>query len=118
MQALAGPRILVTGQVPKLEPFFDASRVFLAALRYGAGVKGKIVEAMRLGLPVVTTTVGAEGIGIEPGFNAIVADDASGLARGVLELLYDAERCAALSKAGCRARPPPILPRRSAPSLE
>jgi GT2 family glycosyltransferase/SAM-dependent methyltransferase len=100
VQALAGPRILVTGQVPKLESFFDTSRVFLAALRYGAGVKGKIVEAMRLGLPVVTTTVGAEGIGIESGLNAIVADDASVLARGVLELLYDAERCAALSKAG------------------
>jgi len=58
------------------------------------------VEAMRLGLPVVTTPIGAEGIGIEPGFNAIVAEDASGLARGVLELLHDAERCAALSKAG------------------
>jgi len=100
VQALAGPRVVVTGQVPKLEPFFDASRVFLAALRYGAGVKGKIVEAMRLGLPVVTTPVGAEGIGIEPGLNAIVAEDASELARGVLELLHDAERCAALSKAG------------------
>jgi len=100
VRALAGPRIVVTGQVPKLEPFFDASRVFLAALRYGAGVKGKIVEAMCLGLPVVTTPVGAEGIGIEPGFNAIVAEDASGLARGVLELLHDAERCAGLSKAG------------------
>jgi GT2 family glycosyltransferase/glycosyltransferase involved in cell wall biosynthesis len=100
VQALAGPRIMVTGQVPKLEPFFDAARVFLAALRYGAGVKGKIVQAMRLGLPVVTTPIGAEGIGIEPGFNAMVAEDASGLARCVLELLHDAERCAALSKAG------------------
>jgi GT2 family glycosyltransferase/SAM-dependent methyltransferase len=100
VQALAAPRIRVTGHVPKLEPFFDASRVFLAAMRYGAGVKGKIVEAMRSGIPVVTTTIGAEGMGIESGFHAIVADDASGLARGVLELLHDANRCMALSKAG------------------
>ena len=102
VRALAGPRIVVTGQVPKLEPFFDHARVFLAALRFGAGIKGKIVEAMRLGLPVVTTSVGAEGVGIEPGVDAIVADDASSLARGVLELLDDAERCAALSQAGAQ----------------
>jgi GT2 family glycosyltransferase/glycosyltransferase involved in cell wall biosynthesis/SAM-dependent methyltransferase len=100
VQALAGPRVLVTGQVPKLESFFCAARVFLGALRYGAGVKGKIVEALRMGLPVVTTSVGAEGIGMEPGYHAVIAEDASTLADGVLELLKDAERCAALSKAG------------------
>jgi O-antigen biosynthesis protein len=100
VRALAGPRIEVTGQVPKLEPFLDAARVFLAALRYGAGVKGKIIEAMRCGVPVVTTPIGAEGIGVKPGFDAIVAEAAPGLARGVLDLLGDTERCAALSRSG------------------
>jgi glycosyltransferase involved in cell wall biosynthesis len=56
--------------------------------------------AMRLGIPVVTTPIGVEGLGIEPGIHAMVAEDASGVARNVLELLHDPERCAALSKAG------------------
>ena len=98
--ALAGPRILVTGQVPKVEPFLDQARLVLAALRFGAGVKGKIVDALRLGVPVVTTTVGAEGISIEPGRDALVADDAVGLAECVLELFRDDDRCSALSAAG------------------
>jgi FkbM family methyltransferase len=98
--SLACSRIVVTGQVLKVEPFLDRARVVLAALRYGAGVKGKVVDALRQGVPVVTTRVGAEGIGIEPGRDAIVADSAIGLADGVLELFRDPARCAALSTAG------------------
>jgi glycosyltransferase involved in cell wall biosynthesis/SAM-dependent methyltransferase len=100
IRALAGPRVQVTGQVPELTPYVDRARLMLAALRYGAGVKGKIVEAMRFGVPVVTTPVGAEGIGIMANRDAVVAEDAVGLAIGVLELLRDPDRCAALSAAG------------------
>ena len=100
VRALACSRVVVTGQVPKVEPFLDHARVALAALRYGAGVKGKTVDALRLGVPVVTTPIGAEGIGIEPGCEAIVAEDAETLADGVLGLLRDPQRCAALSAAG------------------
>ena len=100
VSALACPRIVVTGQVPKVEPFLDHARVVLVALRYGAGVKGKTVDALRLGVPVVATPIGVEGIGIEPGREAIVAEDAEALAKGVLELFRDPERCAALSDAG------------------
>ncbi|MBR0649982.1 methyltransferase domain-containing protein [Roseomonas terrae] len=100
VQALASDRIVVTGQVPDLAPWFERSRVMLAALRYGAGVKGKVVEAMRAGLPVVTTAVGAEGIGIVPDQEAIVAEDAAGLAAGVLALFDDPARCTRMSAAG------------------
>lgn len=100
VQALADHRIVVTGQVPDLAPWFERSRVMLAALRYGAGVKGKVVEALRGGLPVVTTPVGAEGIGITPGEEAIIAEDAAGLAEGILSLLDNTERCAQLSASG------------------
>jgi GT2 family glycosyltransferase/SAM-dependent methyltransferase len=100
VRALAGLRVFVTGQVPSVEPFLDCARVFLGALRYGAGVKGKTVDAMRQGVPVVTTQIGSEGIGIEPGHHAIVAEDPAALAAGVLELLRDPERCAELSVAG------------------
>jgi GT2 family glycosyltransferase/ubiquinone/menaquinone biosynthesis C-methylase UbiE/glycosyltransferase involved in cell wall biosynthesis len=98
--SLAGPRVLVTGQVPHVEPFLEQARLVLCALRYGAGVKNKVVDAMRLGVPVVATTIGGEGIGIEPGRDAMIADDAAGLARGVVDLFASAQRCAALSAAG------------------
>lgn len=100
VEALANDRVVVTGQVPDLTPFMEGSRLMLAALRYGAGVKGKVVEAMRWGLPVVTTPIGAEGIGIKPDDDAIVVEDAAGLAAGVLHLLNDADYCARLSEAG------------------
>jgi glycosyltransferase involved in cell wall biosynthesis len=100
VRALAGARVLVTGQVPAVEPYMDAARVNLAALRFGAGVKGKVVQALQLGVPVVTTPVGAEGIDIEPGRHAIVAEGASALAEGVLSLFRDPTRCAAFSVAG------------------
>ena len=64
-----------------------------------AGVKGKVVEALRLGVPVVTTPIGAEGIGIVPGRDAIVEETAIGLAEGCVRLLADARRCAELSLA-------------------
>ncbi len=100
VRELAGERVTVTGQVPSLDPYYADARVVLAALRYGGGVKGKVVEAMRMGAPVVSTTVGAEGIGIVDGRDAVVADDAEGLAAAVVSLLEDADRCAALSAAG------------------
>lgn len=100
VRALAGARVVVTGQVPAVEPFLERARVVLAALRFGAGVKGKIVDALRLGVPTVTTPVGAEGIGIVPGRDALVAADAAGLARHVIDLFGSPQTCAALSAAG------------------
>ncbi len=100
VRSLAGPRIVVTGHVPDIEPYMDRARVNLAALRFGAGVKGKVVEALQLGVPVVTTPIGAEGVGITPGRDAIVAEGAEALAQAVVSLLRDATRCAELSAAG------------------
>ncbi|NKC30246.1 methyltransferase domain-containing protein [Falsiroseomonas selenitidurans] len=100
VQALAGPRVVVTGHVPAVEPFLAAARLFLAPLRFGAGVKGKVVQALQNGVPVVTSAVGAEGIGIEPGQEALVEESASALAAAALALLRDPARCAALSEAG------------------
>lgn len=98
--SLAGPRIVVTGQVPELEPYMDQARVNLAALRFGAGVKGKVVQSLQMGVPVITTPVGAEGIGMVSGRDAIVAEGREALAEAVILLLRDAHRCAKLSSAG------------------
>ena len=63
-------------------------------------MKGKIVEALRHGVPVVTTVVGAEGIGVVNGQEAIVAEDSAALAKAALNLLHDAELCASMSTKG------------------
>ncbi len=88
------------GWVEDLEPVYAQARVSIAPLRYGAGVKGKIGEAISHGLPVVTTPVGAEGMGLESGVNSLVGNDADEFARHVLALLGDDELWSALSKEG------------------
>lgn len=79
------------GFVPKLEPWFDRTRVFVAPLRYGAGIKGKILNAMRAGIPVVTTTLGAEGIGIVSGASGLITASDEEFARAVVELHTDGD---------------------------
>jgi glycosyltransferase involved in cell wall biosynthesis len=64
IMALEGNGIHVTGYVPdeELERLYGQTRVVVAPLRYGAGVKGKVIEAVARGIPVVTTSIGVEGI--------------------------------------------------------
>src|SRR5262249_5522780 len=76
ISGLAGDNVTVTGYVRDVEPYFLKSRIFVAPLRYGAGMKGKIGHALEYALPVVTTPIGAEGVGLRDGENAsIVAAD-------------------------------------------
>jgi glycosyltransferase involved in cell wall biosynthesis len=93
VKALAGARVAVTGFVTdeKLAEHYARARVAIAPLRYGAGVKGKVVEAMRHGLPAVTTLAGAQGLDAARHCLA-VADDAASLAQEVLGLLSDDAR--------------------------
>jgi GT2 family glycosyltransferase/glycosyltransferase involved in cell wall biosynthesis len=87
--ALDGGRVTVTGRVPQTTPYLDAARVSIAPLRFGAGVKGKIGEAMSHGVPVVTSTVGAEGIGLRHGEHALIADSPDAFAAAVVALHRD-----------------------------
>ncbi|MHB8056991.1 MAG: glycosyltransferase [Desulfuromonadaceae bacterium] len=79
--------VKVTGYVPETSSYLHRSCVSVAPLRYGAGMKGKIGEAMAHGVPVVTTSVGAEGMGLVHGENALIADSSQEFAAAVLELL-------------------------------
>ncbi len=78
--ALADEGVTVLGWVKNLEEIYQRTRVFAAPLRYGAGMKGKIGESLAYGVPVVTTTVGAEGIGLRHGHDVLIADDADAFA--------------------------------------
>jgi sugar transferase (PEP-CTERM/EpsH1 system associated) len=79
----------VTGSVPDVRPYYERSTVFVVPLRMGGGTRLKIVEAMAMGLPVVSTTVGAEGLEIRPGENILIADSPSAFVDSVLRLLSD-----------------------------
>jgi GT2 family glycosyltransferase/glycosyltransferase involved in cell wall biosynthesis len=86
---LAGPGIDVHGDVPDLAPYFRRARVLAAPLRFGAGVKGKIVESVAHGVPVVTTSIGIEGIPLQPERDVLVGDSCEELASRVVQLLRD-----------------------------
>ncbi len=101
VQALAGPAITVTGYVPSTEPYLRSHLISIAPLRYGAGMKGKIGEALAAGLPVVTTTIGAEGMGLEHGkCGTLVANTPEEFATEALRLMNDRELWATLSRDG------------------
>lgn len=86
---LANERIAVTGHVLDILPLFEQARVFVAPLRFGAGMKGKIVQSLAHGLPVVTTTIGEEGIGLIDGASALIANDALNFALAIIRLYND-----------------------------
>lgn len=99
---LAAPDIIVHGHVPAIEPFLRDSRINLAPLRSGAGVKGKINQAMSHGLPVVATSIAAEGMFLRHGENALIADSAEAFAAEVARLHDDPALWQQLSLNGYR----------------
>lgn len=106
VRQLAGPGITVTGYVPDTLPYLEAHRLSIAPLRYGAGMKGKILEALASGLPVVTSSMGAEGLAHYERFLA-TADTPEGFADAVCALYDDPARwteCARLGRAYIQAR--------------
>lgn len=90
VQALASDTIHVPGYVTdeELEMYYAHARAVVAPLRFGAGMKGKVVEAMRFGVPLVTSPAGAQGLAAASEFIA-VAEDAQSFADRVLRLLDD-----------------------------
>ena len=88
--ALSGDRVEVTGFVSdeELQRRYAAARVAAAPLRFGGGMKGKVIEAMRFGLPCVTTSIGKQGLE-EVGDWLQAADDSQAFAEALLRLLDD-----------------------------
>ncbi|MFN2497991.1 MAG: glycosyltransferase [Pyrinomonadaceae bacterium] len=78
--------VRVRGYVPDVESYLRERRVFIAPLRFGAGIKGKVGEAMAHGIPVVTTSVGAEGFGLTHEFDVMIADDPKSFAAAIEQL--------------------------------
>jgi glycosyltransferase involved in cell wall biosynthesis len=100
VQALTSPSVSVLGWVPDTAPHLDAARISVAPLRAGAGMKGKVGEALSRGIPVVTTTIGAEGMDLQHGQTAMVADDANRFAEAIVRLYEDQVFWEAMAQAG------------------
>lgn len=102
LRAYQSSNVQVMGYVDDVDSLFHKCRVFVSPLRYGSGMKGKVGQALSYGLPVVTTPIGAEGIGLEHGHSAFVADDAESFAAAVLRLYRSKESWQRLSDNGYR----------------
>lgn len=93
-------RIIVTGQVPDIRPYMRAADICVVPMRFGAGVRVKIMEAMASGKPLVSTSVGCEGLNLTPGQHLLQADSAEEFAAAVKQLLEDEPLRSNLSKQG------------------
>lgn len=85
--ALANEHILVTGFVPDMAAQYNEASVVVAPLRFGAGTQNKVLEAMSMGVPVVCSNIGFNGLGIESGEGAIMQTDPVSFASSVIALL-------------------------------
>jgi glycosyltransferase involved in cell wall biosynthesis len=87
--ALGSDDVIVTGHIKNLKPYFEESRIFIAPLRYGAGVKGKVITAMAHGVPVVATSIAIEGINVQADRHLLHADDDEEFGNKLLQLYND-----------------------------
>lgn len=96
------PRIRVTGYVDDPLPYLQQAGVMVVPLLAGGGMRVKILNALAQGLPIVTTSIGCEGIAVEDGVHVLVADTPQDFAQAVLRLLADRELADRLSTNGRR----------------
>ncbi len=92
-----GSTILVTGKVDDVLPFYRQAAVAVVPLRSGGGTRLKILEAMAMGTPVVSTTVGAEGLEVSNEQNILLADTPTAFAQAVIRIIHDSSLAARLS---------------------
>ena len=97
--AAQDPRIRVTGTVPDIRPYLWGSGVAIVPLRIGGGTRLKIYEAMAAKIPVVSTTIGAEGLTVHPPGDIRIADQPEDFAARSIELLENADERTRLANA-------------------
>jgi glycosyltransferase involved in cell wall biosynthesis len=89
ISAYAGDDVIITGAVDDIRPYLERASLIIAPLRIGGGTRLKILEAMAMGKPVVSTRIGAEGIDVTDGWDILLADTAEDFAARVEQVLDD-----------------------------
>jgi GT2 family glycosyltransferase/SAM-dependent methyltransferase len=92
--------IVLLGHVPDLADAFSARLIFAGPIRFGTGINTKNMQSLAHGLPVVTTSVGAEGMGLQHEVHALVSDDASSFADSIMRLTADPSLWTRLANSG------------------
>lgn len=101
IEALRGtPGLEIVGFVESTGEWLDRTAVSIAPLRFGAGMKGKVTEALAAALPVVTTSIGVQGLGARSGEHARIADTAADFAAAVVATLADPEAAERMGRQG------------------
>jgi polysaccharide biosynthesis protein PslH len=100
LTARSSNNVIITGYVDDVRPYIRRSSVYVVPLRMGSGTRLKIGEALSMRVPIVTTSIGCEGIDIRSGESAIIADDPASFADGVISLLMDPDRRKKLTNNG------------------
>lgn len=95
-------RVVVTGSVGDVRPYIAKAKVFVAPIRIGGGTRLKILEAMAMEKPVVSTTIGAEGIDCTKDINILLADNPQDFADKVISLADDSHKTHAIGQSGRR----------------
>jgi glycosyltransferase involved in cell wall biosynthesis len=103
IKALQCEYIEVPGYQADIAPYFNACRLMVAPLRYGAGIKGKLGTSFSYGLPVVASSVAAEGMGLQHRRELLIADTPEDFIKAVAELYTGKALWEQLSAAGRRA---------------
>ena len=88
------PDVEVVGSVGDVRPYLHRATCLVIPLRFGGGLRIRILEAMSAGIPIVCSPVAVAGMGFEPGKHFVLAEDAKETAEGIRRLLNDEELCA------------------------
>jgi glycosyltransferase involved in cell wall biosynthesis len=96
--ARSNPRIRLTGSVPDIRPYLARAACFVVPIRIGGGTRLKIFEAMSMARPIVSTSLGAEGLPVSSGIHLEIADDPKAFAFQVVKLLTDPRQARSLAE--------------------
>lgn len=100
VQGLASSHVRVTGSVPDVRPYVQSAAIFVSPLRYGTGIKNKLLAALAMRKPVVATTRTVEGLALRDGQDVLVADDPADFAAKVVQLLENPALAKQLAESG------------------
>ena len=93
LKKLQSESVIITGFVDDVRPFIDKAQVYVVPLRMGSGTRLKILEALSMKKPIVSTSIGSEGIEVENESHLLIRDDTDAFAEAVIQLMNDVVTC-------------------------